>query len=202
MAKEAVKEPKTKRGIVTRNKILKAAEQLFGKKGYYGTSINDIATKAKVAPGTLYIYFKDKFTLYCYLLNQYNHLFRSEIALKINESNCTSRREQERIGMLRYLQIIQEHPHIYNILWESLNIDKRLFVEYYETFSKHYSRNLDIAFKKGEIGDYNNETLSYMLMGIANFVGLRYVIFEKNTDLETVVDEIMEVLDHGIFKSR
>lgn len=199
MAKIAVKEPKTKRGIATRNKILKAAEQLFGKKGYYGTSINDIATKAKVAPGTLYIYFKDKFTLYCYLINQYNHLFRSEIAQKITESNCTSRREEERIGMLCFLQIIQEHPHIYNILWESLNIDKRLFVEYYETFSKHYWKNLDVAYKNGEIAEYDNEVLSYMLMGIANFVGLRYVIFDKNTDLERVVDEIMKILDSGIF---
>lgn len=199
MAKQAVKEPKTKRGIATRNKILKAAEQLFGKKGYYGTSINDIATKAKVAPGTLYIYFKDKFTLYCYLLNQYNHLFRSEIAQKITEAHCKTRKEQERIGMLRYLQIIQEHPHMYNIIWESLNIDKQLFVEYYQTFSEHYRKNLDIAYEKKEIAEFNNETLSYMLMGIANFVGLRYVIFDKDPDLEKVVDEIMRVLGGGLF---
>lgn len=199
MAKPAVKEPKTKRGIATRNKILKAAEQLFGKKGYYGTSINDIATKAKVAPGTLYIYFKDKFTIYCYLLNQYNHLFRSEIAQKITQANCSTRREQERVGMLRFLQIIQEHPYMYNIIWESLNIDKQLFIEYYETFSEHYHKNLDIAYKKGEIIQVDNEVLSYMLMGIANFVGLRYVIFDNDADLEKVVDEIMKVLDRGLF---
>jgi AcrR family transcriptional regulator len=195
----AVNEPKTKRGFNTRNKILKAAERTFGEKGYYGTSINDIATRAKVAPGTLYIYFKDKFTLYCYLLNQYNHLFRSEIAKKITESECKTRRDGERIGLLRFLEIIQKHPHIYNIIWESLYIDKKLFVDYYKTFAEHYKKNLDSAFRRGEIGEYDNELLAYLMMGIANFIGLRYVIFGKNTNLEEVVDEAMKVLDNGLF---
>ena len=45
MVKIEVPEPKTKRGIATRSKIMKAAERLFGEKGYYDTSINDIATR-------------------------------------------------------------------------------------------------------------------------------------------------------------
>ncbi len=199
MTNDAVKQPKTKRGLATRNKILKAAERLFGEKGYYGTSINDIAMKAKVAPGTLYIYFQDKFTLYCYLLKQYSHMLRSEIALKIKESGCESRREKERIGMLRFLQVIQEHPYIYNIIWESLYIDKSLFIDYYDTFAEHYRKNLDEAYENGEIAEYDNETIAYMLMGIANFIGLRYVMFEKKADLEGAVDEIMKVLDNGLF---
>ncbi len=86
MAVINITEPKTKRGLATRNKILKAAERLFGEKGYYNTSINDIAVKAKVAPGTLYIYFKDKYTLYQYLVTEYSHLLRSEISKKIKEN--------------------------------------------------------------------------------------------------------------------
>lgn len=195
----SVNEPKTKRGFVTRSKILKSAERLFGEKGYYGTSINDIAQKAGVAPGTLYIYFKDKFTLYCYLLQQYNHLLRSEIAKKIAELGCCSRREREKIGLLRFLEIIQEHPHIYNIIWEAMYIDKSLFVNYYQTFSQHYHRNLDEAYERGEIEEFDNEILSYVLMGIAHFIGLRYVIFEKNVNLESVVNEVMEMLDNGLF---
>jgi AcrR family transcriptional regulator len=201
MTKVAVKEPKTKRGLATRNKILKAAERLFGEKGYYGTSINDIATKAKVAPGTLYIYFQDKYTLYCYLLNQYNHLLRSEIAKKISKSSCTSRRDREKIGMLRFLEIIKEHPYIYNIIWESLYIDKTLFVDYYHTFAQHYHKNIDKAKSDGEISNYDSEVMTYILMGISNFIGLRYVIFEKDTDLEYVVDEVMKVLDKGLYEN-
>ena len=52
--------PKTKRGQATLDRICSSAEQLFFKKGYHATSINDITYKAKVAPGTFYIYFTDK----------------------------------------------------------------------------------------------------------------------------------------------
>lgn len=194
-----IMEPKTRRGFATRDKILKAAERLFGEKGYYNTSINDIAVKAEVAPGTLYIYFKDKYTLYCYLVTQYGHLVRSEIAIAIRKSGCETRREQERIGILCYLTMLQEHPHIYNIIWESLHIDKSLFIDYYEKFSRNYQKNLELAREAGEIYEFDNEIISYVLMGISSFIGLRYVAFEKKVDLEKVVDEVMRVLDNGLF---
>ncbi|MBN2878457.1 MAG: TetR/AcrR family transcriptional regulator [Clostridia bacterium] len=200
MVKIEVPEPKTKRGVATRSKIMKAAERLFGEKGYYDTSINDIATKAKVAPGTIYIYFKDKFTLYCYLLNDYSHLLRSEIVRKIKELDCKTRREAEEVGMLHFLQTIQEHPYIYQIIWESLYIDKSLFIDYYTNFAEHYTKGLDKAFADEEISKFDNEVIAYMLMGIVNFIGLRYVFFKKDRNLEDVVGEVMEVLDKGLFR--
>ncbi len=199
MTKIEVNEPKTKRGIATRNKIMKSAERLFGEKGYYDTSINDIAMKAKVAPGTIYIYFKDKFTLYCYLLNDYSHLLRSEIVRKIKELDCKTRREAEKVGMLHFLQTIEEHPYIYQIIWESLYIDKNLFIDYYTNFAAHYRKGLDKAYVNDEIGEWDNEVIAYLLMGIVNFIGLRYVFFKKDRDLEEVVDEVMKVLDGGLF---
>lgn len=187
--------------MATRAKIVKAAEIMFGKKGYYGTTINAIASKAKVAPGTLYLYFSDKFTLYCYLLNQYNHYIREMIARRITAANCTNRRDMERMGILAFLEIIREKPYMYNIIWESLYIDKNLFVEYYETFAQHYVRNLGNAQKAGEISaEIDTTVLAYMLMGINNFIGLKYVMFNRDSDLEKIVDEAMRILDEGLFK--
>ncbi len=96
--------------------------------------------------------------------------------------------------------MIQEHPHIYNIIWESLHVDKKLFVDYYEKFSKNYQKNLNKAYENDEIYEFDVEIMSYILMGISSFIGLRYVTFEQNVDLEQVVDEIMRFLDNGLFK--
>ena len=202
MEEKDIKMPKTKRGLVTFNKIVKSAEKVFGSKGYYGTMINDIAFKAKVAPGTLYIYFPDKFTLYCYLLNQYNHSIREHIANRVKD--CTTRKEQERVGLIAFLEIIKERPYMYNIIWESLYIDKNLFVDYYESFSRRYVKNIDDAKANGELKEYDSTLLSYVLMGISNFVGLKYVMFnnkKKNddVDLEKVADEVIAMLQNGIF---
>lgn len=46
-----------------KNKLLKAAYQLFTEKGINNTSIQDIVEKAGVAKGTFYLYFKDKYEL-------------------------------------------------------------------------------------------------------------------------------------------
>ena len=60
--------PKTPKGLETLERIRKAAEMLFSEKGYYNTSVTDITTEASVAPGTFYIYFPDKKSVFRYLL--------------------------------------------------------------------------------------------------------------------------------------
>lgn len=48
--------------------ILKAARQVFSKKGYYETKVEEIAEIAGVAKGTVYIYFKSKEILFISLI--------------------------------------------------------------------------------------------------------------------------------------
>ena len=47
-------------GEKTRKKILEAAEELFSKNGFHGTSIKEITKAAHVNQGLVYYYFKDK----------------------------------------------------------------------------------------------------------------------------------------------
>ncbi len=50
--------------------ILAAAKQLFGQYGYRRTSIDDIAQKARIAKGTVYLYFKSKEDIFRALCQQ------------------------------------------------------------------------------------------------------------------------------------
>ena len=43
-----------------RERILEAAKAAFARQGYFGTTVGDVARRAKVADGTIYLYFKDK----------------------------------------------------------------------------------------------------------------------------------------------
>jgi len=47
-----------------RNEILAAAIKVFGKKGFAATCVDDIATAADIAKGTLYLYFESKQDMY------------------------------------------------------------------------------------------------------------------------------------------
>lgn len=188
--------PKTKRGEETLEKICQAAEMVFCEKGYYRTMISDIARAANIGTGTFYIYFESKLSVYKYLLSQYGHMIRKHISKAI--ADIPDRRTAERVGLLAWLQFVSEHKSMFNIAWESLFIDKTLFDDYYATFSAAYVTRLDAAKAQGEVKDIDTEVLSFSLMGIANFIGLHWVVFRDEQDLERVVDEVMKLID-GMF---
>ena len=111
---EIVHMPKTKRGQATLEKICTAAETLFYQKGYHNTSIVDITNLSGIALGTFYIYFKDKYYLYKYLLYRYSHQIRMEISTKTKD--VKGRREKERAGLKTFLNYIRKNKHAnYNI---------------------------------------------------------------------------------------
>lgn len=57
-----------------RNEILDAADELFGQKGFDGTSTNDILEKVGIARGTLYYHFKSKEDIMDTLIERYTVL--------------------------------------------------------------------------------------------------------------------------------
>ena len=128
---DLLKVPKTPKGVETLNNILSAATQLIYERGYHGANIGDITKLAGVATGTFYVYFDSKISLYRYMLLQFSHSIRRELAEKTR--GCKTRREAERAGLVAWLEYVRDHPYVYNIIWESLYVDRKLFTEYYET---------------------------------------------------------------------
>ena len=193
-----VNKPRTERGRTTLNNILSAAAQVFYEKGYHYASINDITRLAGVASGTFYVYFDGKYNLYRYLLLQCSHVIRKHLSLAVKD--CKTRREVERVGMKAWLEFALENPYMYNIIWESLYVDRSLFEDYYQTFSKSYIQGLDEAKQTGEVHDIDSEVLAYVLMGASNFLGLNWCVFKENPEeIDHVVDEFMKLLDRGLF---
>lgn len=192
--------PKTKVGYKSFYKIIEVSKELFRVKGVSNTSVNEIIEKAEVATGTFYNYFDDKLAVYKYLLDDYSTIIRK----RINDAIKTvdTRYEKERIGIKTFLEFAREDKLSYRIIWESLFIDQRLFVNYYTNFSNVYVNQLAYAVKGGQIKEnIDLKTLSFMLMGIANFVGLQ-VVFKgdvSDEELDEITDQIMYVLKNGMF---
>lgn len=194
-----IRYPKREKSQKTFDTIVSTAKKLFAHQGYQSTSINEIIQKSKIAAGTFYLYFDDKFALYSYLLNQYRHSIRKEISEAIQSAN--SRYEKERLGIRAFLAYAWKDPLAYRIIWESLFVDPKLFKDYYMTFSQDYMKQLRLA--KDELRpNLDLETLSYMLMGISNFVGLQVMFRETLTpmDLDLITNQVMDILNHGMFQ--
>ena len=194
-----VKPAKTKLGNEKLQKLLKASELVFAEKGFYGTSILDICKKAGTAVGTFYIYFDDKIAVYRYLVQDFK--FRIKQALRESIKDCQTRYEREREGIKCFIRFAWENPLCYNIIWGSLSVDKKMFEEYYMDFARSYTAAL--VRDNAELKDVGFLTLSYILMGITNFVGLKFLFEEDFSEkrLDEVVDNtVMRILTEGVFK--
>lgn len=189
--------PKTKRGEATLEKIIDAAAEVFYEKGFHGGSISDITHRAGVGNGTFYIYFDSKLSAYRYLLVEYGKRIRGSSTQAI--AGCTNRKDAERAGIRSFFQFSVEDPKIFNIIWESLYIDKTLFDDFYTTFSKSYVSRLKQAQQAGEVRDIDPYVLSYALMGISNFVALNSLVLKQEQNIDYLVDEVMKLLDTGMF---
>ena len=192
--------PKTKKAREKFDRIIQAADYHIYTYGFEKASIANITASADVATGTFYLYFKDKLDLYHYLLDDYQRRIKEHI--KFRSIGCKTREEKERIGLIAWLEFVNENPHTYSIIWQSLAINKDLFIDYYKKFVSSYKKGLNRD--SSQVIDMDLEDLSLMLMGISSFLGLKGMINDEiilsQEEIEKTADQIMAALNSGIFK--
>jgi len=170
-------EPATARGRATKRALLDAAEVVFGRDGYEKASISEITRTAGVAQGTFYVHFADKNAIFVELFHELSHLLREVLAKAAADQ--PDRVTAERHGLEVFFEFIEQHPAIYRILRESEFVDESLHRWHYERLAEGYRRTLRTAQDAGEIAaDTDPEVLAYALMGIAHFVGIRWMVWE------------------------
>ena len=118
--------PKTKKAREKFDRIIQAADNHIYLYGFEKASIANITASADVATGTFYLYFKDKLEIYHYLLDNYQTRIKEYI--KMRSIGCKTRYEKERMGLIAWLEFINDNPHTYSIIWQSLAINKDLFI--------------------------------------------------------------------------
>ena len=70
---DVIREPKQKRSIEKKERIIKAGYDLFAQKGYFNTNTAEIAKQAGVSTGIVYGYFHDKRDILLDALDIYIH---------------------------------------------------------------------------------------------------------------------------------
>ncbi len=169
--------PRTPRGEATRQRLLDAAESLFGSRGFHDTSIVDITRGAGVGHGTFYLYFQSKEEIFRELVRRLSHQLRA--SLQTATAGLTDRLEIEEAGFRAFLGFAAAHHDLYRIVSDSQFIDPALFRWYYERMAQGYARRLESAMAAGQIERTDAETLAYCLMGASHFIGMRWVVWDR-----------------------
>jgi len=196
MNRNSSSRPPTARGQRTRQKLVEAAEVVFGEKGFERASIADITRQAGVALGTFYVYFEDKQALLVEVVDGLGARLRSELAAAI--AGLTDRLEIEREGFRAFFAFTARHRLLYRVVRQSEFVDEACFRRYYQSFAAPYARALAAAQDAGQVRRLDPEVLAYALMGITDFLGMRYVLWGRKKDMRAVLDAAVELVRHGM----
>ncbi len=140
------------------SKIITAATKVFAKKGFFNARISDIAKEAKVADGTIYLYFNNKFDILISVLEE-------EIGKIIEQIEKAIEKETDPEKMLtifieRHLTAMKQNKNLAEVIHIELRQSDRLVKEYRNTTFKQYIDVISTIIKKGqESGIYRQDIL-------------------------------------------
>lgn len=194
----AAKVPRTARGERTLRRILDAAREEFGARGFAESSIVGITQRAGVALGTFYTYFESKEALFQALVRDMSAQVRDTVGPILAEGKGGL--DSERRALAAFLKFAREHRDIYRIIDESEFVQPAVYREHYETTATRIAARLRAGRDKGEIGssfsDDELDILAWGMMGANVFLGLRFAVWGKE-DSDKVADTMNRVWRKG-----
>ena len=130
------------------SKIIRAATKVFAKKGFFNARISDIAKEAKVADGTIYLYFNNKFDI---LLS----IFEQEIGSLIDQINALIAREDDPQKMLeifirKHLSEMKKNRNLAEVIQIELRQTNKVIRDYRNNKFSEYVDIISMIIKKGQ----------------------------------------------------
>lgn len=184
-------QPRTKRGELTRSKIIASAQQAFSTLGFHDASIVKITEGAGVAMGTFYLYFPGKLELFREVVFDLNRQLRQ--AMSHGSIGAANRLEAERGGFRAYFDFLATHPEVYPIIREAWFVAPDALRLHYERIATGYTQALREAAGSGEIADVDPEVTAWALMGVGEMLGMRYQAWpDPDRTSSQIPDEVFE----------
>jgi AcrR family transcriptional regulator len=195
-AVSADKAPRTERGRRTVRKLLEAAAQEFGARGFHEAAITGITGRAGVALGTFYTYFESKEELFRALVRDMSQATRAHVAEAVR--GAPDRLAAERLGLAAFIRFTRQHPELYRIIEEAQFVAEDVYREHYLTFVEGYREGLASAAARGEIVEGPDELRAWALIGMSVFLGMRYGIWNRDLTPEEVADGAIDLVAEGL----
>jgi len=180
-------------------RLLAAAEQLFGERSYRQTSVADICAKAGIATGSFYTHFRTKADIFAAVVRRINADLRAAMGAAMEQAD-DNQRARERACFRAFFDAVSRRPWIDRIVRESEFVDPGLFREYYERLARGYARGVRRAQLAGEVDtNYDPEVIAYLYAGMGNFIGMRWADWTAGNQVpDDVLEDLLNVLAHGL----
>jgi TetR/AcrR family fatty acid metabolism transcriptional regulator len=165
------------------SKIISAATKVFAKKGFFTARISDIAKEAKVADGTIYLYFNNKYDI---LLS----VFEEEVGKIVENTEKillteTDPRKMLEIFATQYLLAMKKNKNLAEVIQIELRQTHKVIKDYRDNKFGDYLKIITDIIKKGQQSGIYRADITPDLAKRAFFGALDEVSRVWNASLET-----------------
>ncbi len=183
-----------------RKAIIESAIETFSKRGFHRAKISEIAKHAKVADGTVYLYFKNKDEL---LMKAFEYLFEEklkDITEKVNQEDSPAARLDKFFDL--HIELFTANPHIARFM----SVELRQSPEFYGRYPKYWPLQGYLNFLHQLCSDaveakvirpIDTHALTYIIFGTVDFILTLWTVHRDNVSLEALKKQIIDIIRYG-----
>ncbi|HEV8132127.1 MAG TPA: TetR/AcrR family transcriptional regulator [Acidobacteriota bacterium] len=199
-AKGAARQPRTAGGSKYET-ILRAAIKVFARRGFFNSTVADIARQADVADGTVYLYFKNKDDI---LVSIFNHIM-DEVLESIQREISPVRDPIEKLRLIvqKHLQCLGDDRDLAVVFQVELRHSTKFMEQFSATRVAQYleliRKLIEQAQNEGRVRqDINPKIASKVLFGALDEMSTNWMLSRKKYLLRETAEPIFEIFLRGI----
>jgi TetR/AcrR family fatty acid metabolism transcriptional regulator len=201
MARSIEESPEIARGTSKRDRILRAAIDVFAQSGYFTAKVSEIAKAAGVADGTIYLYFDGKEDLLVTIFREHTRNYLQILERRLAE--VRSPEERLRTAMRHHLETLGRDRSLAIVS----QVELRHSLKFMSLFSQEevadYLNILRGIVEQGQTAGVFSKTLHPQLVakaifGILDEMVTSWILSEKEQDLAEQSDALAELVLKGL----
>ena len=189
-----------------RGRIIDAAVAVFAEKGFHAARVSDVAKRAGVADGTIYLYFKNKEDL---LLS----LFEEKMGRQIDSLETAWKGVDDPVERMRayarhHFRQLQAHPDLAQVLQVELRQSHKFFSDYRPEklwqYLNAFKSQVEEAQRQGLVrADVDPFLTMWAIFGALDEISIQWVLARKREkfNLEAAADQVVDLFLHGMMAS-
>ncbi|MFA5538457.1 MAG: TetR/AcrR family transcriptional regulator [Gemmobacter sp.] len=183
-----------------REQIVSAATKLFSDRGFYKTTIKDIAKLAGISPGLVYLYVREKEDVLLLVLLQVVDAYAREIPKAIE--GVTDPLDRLTLAVDAYCRVVDRHRSSTVLAYrstKSLSPERRLLIQERELATNSIICDaLTACIEQGLVRPVNVDVLSYQLVLVAHGWALKSWFFKSRLTLDEYIVASLDNVLAGI----
>jgi TetR/AcrR family fatty acid metabolism transcriptional regulator len=182
-------------------RILEAAVEVIAENGFFNARVSDIAQRAGVADGTIYLYFKSKDQI---LMAAISNAFGAFLELARSEvKSITEPREQLRRLALLHLTCLGSNRNLAIVFQTELRQSARFLAQFSQHQLKQYFDLIRDVVREGQSqgvfrGDLSDKIVANCFFGSLDEMVTSWLLSERDYSLPGAADAVVDVILGGV----